>query len=207
MVLPPWSEIRESLTAAIRAAPPLQLRKAAGQRIAGIGLHVDAYYGSAGLYLLPEVAALALNPRAVDNLGDWPISTDWVPADDYAQAFAAHWGKWATWFNEGLDDFDKAGWAEKFRGLLRVACEAMRQVETAGVFETIPKSKGFKVIIAEDDEPGELALERYTLYVKTGRVRCHGESALRSVAADRANRLAFRDLSSLQPARPTDPGR
>src|SRR4051812_19996982 len=77
MALPAWSEVRESLTAAITAALPLQLRKAAGERISGLGVHMDAYYGSAGLYLLPESAARRGGARTARNIGDWPISTDW----------------------------------------------------------------------------------------------------------------------------------
>jgi hypothetical protein len=181
MSLPSWLEVRESLTAAIRDALPLQIRKVRGGRVAGVGLHMDAYYGSAGLYLLPESAALAMGPQAAANIGDWPISTDWNVHEDHARAFAAHWGRWDEWFRDHLDD---ATGAEKCRGLLRVACEAMRAVETAELLTAMPQTEGFRVIIAEHDEPNELALERYGLFVRTGIVRCHGEDAEPGTAID-----------------------
>jgi hypothetical protein len=68
MATTPWSEILESLAAAIGAALPLQLAKAKGERIAGVGLDMDAYYGSAGLYLLPESAARKLGVTAANSL-------------------------------------------------------------------------------------------------------------------------------------------
>ncbi len=181
MSLPSWLDVRESLTAAIRDALPLQVRKVGGGRIAGVGLHVDAYYGSAGLYLLPESASRAMDPQAAANIGDWPISTDWNVREDHAQAFAAHWGRWDEWFRDHLDDLTEA---EKVRGLLRAACEAMRVVETAELLSANQKSEEFRIIIAEHDEPNELALERYGLFVQTGIVRCHGQVAKSGTAAD-----------------------
>jgi len=172
-----WSEIRDALTAAIRDALPLQVRKVSGERIAGVGLHMDAYYGSAGLYLLSESAAHSLSPKAADNIGDWPISTDWKLQEDHAQAFAAHWGWWDQWFHDHLDDFDEASGVEKSRGLLRIACEAMRAIELAGHFDAFPKTAEFKVIIAEHDEPDHFSVERYGLFVRTGTIRCHGDPA------------------------------
>jgi hypothetical protein len=59
--------------------------------------------------------------------------------------------------------------------LLRVACEAMRQVEADGSRTEFPKTKDFKIVIAEHDEPDELAIERYNLFVMTGSIRVHGE--------------------------------
>lgn len=184
MSLVVWSDVRSSLTAAIRAALPLQLRKAPDDQIAGLGLHMDAYYGSAGLYLLPASATATIQPSAIDNLGDWPISTDWNLNEDHAQAFAAHWGQWDKWFHAHLDDFDKVGGHEKFRGLLRVSCEAMRDVELSGLLDLVPKSERFKIIIAEHDEPNELALERYDLFVRTGVIRCDGDAAPPAASAD-----------------------
>jgi hypothetical protein len=138
---------------------------------------MDAYYGSAGLYLLPESSALALEAGAADNIGDWPISTDWNAQVDDAKAFAAHWGPWDHWFYLHLDEFDGADGDEKFRGLLRVACEAMRAAESEGLFDAFPKTESFKIIIAEHDEPNSLALERYSLFVSTGAIRCDGDPA------------------------------
>ncbi len=175
MALPPWSEVRQSLTAAIRAALPLQVRRAKGQRIAGLGLHIDAYYGSAGLYLLPEAVARTLSPTAANNIGDWPISTDWDPSEDHAGAFAASWGRWDDWFHDHLDDLTDDERDEKFRGLLRVACEAIRQIEAEGSLTELPKTEDFKIVIAEHDEPDELAIERYNLFVTTGAIRVFGE--------------------------------
>jgi hypothetical protein len=175
MALPPWSEVRESLTAAIRAALPLQVRKAEGERIAGLGLHIDAYYGSAGLYLLPEAAARSLSPAAADNIGDWPISTDWDLSEDHARAFAACWGRWDDWFHDHLDNLTDDENDEKFRGLLQVACEAMRQIEADGDLTELPKTEDFKIVIAEHDEPDDLALDRYNLFVRTGTIRVHGD--------------------------------
>jgi hypothetical protein len=177
MALPAWPKVRKSLAAAIGAALPLQLRKAGSERIAGVGLHLNAYYGSAGLYLLPESAARALAPDAVDSLGDWPISTDWNPSDDHAQAFAAHWDKWDKWFSDHIDELDEAGEDERIRKLLRVACEAVRDLELTGLFDTLPKTEGFKIIIAEHNEPCDFSLERYSLFVRTGAVRSHVDSA------------------------------
>jgi hypothetical protein len=174
-MFPVWAEVRESLAAAIRAALPLQLLGTQGDPIAGIGLDMDGYYGSAGLYLLTESAARALPPDAVHNLGDWPISTHWNPASDHAQVFTAHWGAWEKWFDQHLDDLSDDEQEYKFRALLRVACEAIWDVEVSGDFEAIRKSDRFKIIIAEHDEPNAFALERYDLFVRTGRVRCHGD--------------------------------
>lgn len=174
MALPAWSEVRESLKAAIAAALPLQLRKAAGERISGVGIHMDAYDGSAGLYLLPESAARRLGANA-RNIGDWPISTDWDPSDDHSVAFAAHWGRWDEWFREHHDHLTEAEKDEKFRGLLRVACEAMRDLDRSGLLEIFTKARRFQIIIVEHDEPDEMGLERYGLFLKTGVVRCDGD--------------------------------
>ncbi|MFH1268311.1 MAG: hypothetical protein ABIK89_21535 [Planctomycetota bacterium] len=173
-VSPNWSDVRDSLTAAIRTALPLQLDEAKGDRVAGLGVHMDACHGSAGLYLLPESALRTMNPSYVDNIGDWPISTDWNPDDDHSQAFASHWGKWDDWFHENLDEFDKHGGDEWFRRLLLVACEAVREVESSGLLD-FPKTEDFRIIIAEHDEPDELALERYSIFIETGNIRCHGD--------------------------------
>jgi hypothetical protein len=126
---------------------------------------------------LPESAARELPPDAVNNIGDWPISTDWKLDDDHSQAFAAHWREWEKWFRDHREELDEMTGDDDFRGLLRVACEAMRQVELTGQFDAIPKTTDFKVIIAEHDEPNELSLERYGLFTKAGTVRCHGDPA------------------------------
>jgi hypothetical protein len=185
MAIPAWSEVRDSLTAAIRDALPLQVRKAGGERVAGVGLHIDGYYGSAGLYLLPESAAHALDPGAAANIGDWPISTDWDRDEDHARAFAAHWDRWDGWFHDHLDDLTQAEQSEKFRGLLRVACEAMRTIDVAGLLSAIPKTEGFSIIIAEHDEPNDLAADRYGRFVRTDSVVCHGEDPEPDAAPDR----------------------
>lgn len=185
MALPVWSEVRDALTAAIRDALPLQVREAGGGRIAGLGVHVDAYYGAAGVYLLPESTACSLQPEALVNIGDWPISTDWDGGRDHSRAFAAHWKKWELWFNDHLDDLTEIEGEEKVRWLLRAACEAVQAVEAAGWLGAIPKAEGFKVIIAEHDEPNELAVERYGLFVRSGIIRCHGEDSEPGGAAER----------------------
>jgi hypothetical protein len=177
MALPAWPDVRESLTAAIKAALPLQLRKAAGERISGLGVHMDAYHGSAGLYLLPESAARRLGSKAARNIGDWPISTDWDPGEDHSLAFAAHWGRWDEWFHDHLDDLTEAEMDEKSRGLLRVACEAVREVDRSGLLDTIAKARRFRIIIVEHDEPDDMGLERYDLFLKTGAIRCDGDVA------------------------------
>ncbi|QDT52526.1 hypothetical protein Pan44_05380 [Caulifigura coniformis] len=169
----PWAEIRDSLMNAIRDALPLQVRKAAGERIAGLGLHIDAYYGSAGLYLLPESAAHKLDADALDNIGDWPISTDWVLSDDHSQAFSAHWKSWEDWFSTHRDDITDE--QDSQRGLLRIACEAIQRLENAGLFDGVPKTEDFKIIIQEHDEPTALGVERYRQFVRTGLVRCDGD--------------------------------
>ena len=120
-----WPQIRDALTAAIRDALPLQIRRAAGDRIAGVGLHIDGYYGSAGLYLLPESAARALAPEGADYLGDWPISTDWNQSEDHAQAFMVHWRPWDQWIYNHLGDFDDEATMARGRELLRAGCEAV----------------------------------------------------------------------------------
>lgn len=38
------------------------------------------------------------------------------------------------------------------------------------------KAKIFKIIIAEHDEPDQLGLDRYRLFVRTGMIYCHGDS-------------------------------
>jgi hypothetical protein len=176
-MLPVWTEVRESLTAAVRAALALQLRGTLGDRIAGIGLDMDGYYGSSGLYLLTERAARDLPPDTLDCLGDWPISTHWSRDADHAQAFASHWGAWERWFHDHLDNLSEDEHARKFRALLRVACEAVWDLEVSGDLQAIPRSDRFKIIIAEHDEPDALSLEHYDLFVRTGRVRCHGDPA------------------------------
>lgn len=175
MALPLWAEVRESLTAAIRDALPLQVREAEGERIAGLGLHIDAYYGSAGLYLLPETAARTLSPEEADEIGAWPISTDWDRTRDHARAFAAAWDRWEEWFRNHLDDFDDDEGDETFRGLHRVACEAMQQIEAEGLLNAFPKTEDFKIIIAEHDEPNDLSIKRYELFVRTGTIQVFGE--------------------------------
>jgi hypothetical protein len=177
MALPEWTEIKASLTEAIRAALPLQLNGVDGDRIAGVGLHMDSYYGAAGLYLLPEAAANGFDPTEVNNIGNWPISTDWDASADDAVAFASHWGQWSAWFDAHLEDLTEAENEEKARGLLRLACEAMRQIEADGLLDSFPKTDGFRVIIAEHDEPDEWAVERYGLFIRTGEVRCHALDA------------------------------
>jgi hypothetical protein len=140
MPLPNWDEVRRSLASAIAAALPLQIRKAGKGPVAGVGLHVDAFYGSAGLYLLPEADAGKLSARELDNIGDWPISTDWVPSEDHSQAFAAQWGVWDKWFSGHLDELSTTEADQKFRQLLQVACEAMREVELDGLLDTFPQN-------------------------------------------------------------------
>src|SRR4051812_22969988 len=54
MPLPNWDAVRQSLVSAIKAALPLQVARAGNDRIAGVGLHMDAYYGSADGILLGE---------------------------------------------------------------------------------------------------------------------------------------------------------
>jgi hypothetical protein len=177
MALPVWSDVRESLTAAMRAALPIQVRKADGERIVGVGVHIDGYYGSAGLYLLPESAARVLSPEAVDNIGAWPISTDWDPSEDHATAFAALWVRWDDWFHDHLSELTAEEQDEKARSLLLVACEAMRLIEADGLLDNLPKAEDFRIIIAEHDEPDALAVERYGLFVRTGTVKVYGEPA------------------------------
>ena len=182
MPLPEWSEVRDSLVAAIRAALPLQIRAAGGDPIAGIGLHMDAYSGAAGLYLLPESAARDLSPTALANIGDWPISTDWDGTTDHAEAFEDHWGRWDEWFyaqkmdatGQPVDATDEEVMAIG-RGLLRVACEAMHRIESEGLLDSFPLALGFRIVIAEHDEPDELAVERYDLFRRTGTIRNFGD--------------------------------
>lgn len=174
---PHWPDVRKSLASAISAALPHQLRRVEGDRVSGIGLHIDGYYGSAGLYLLPESVARTMTPAGRDEIGDWPISTDWVLDDDHARAFAEHWQQWDDWFRDHLDDFTDSAAEQKGRDLLRAACEAVRDVETAGLFDSFPKADDFKVIIAEHDEPTELSVDRYGLFLRTGQVRCHGDDS------------------------------
>lgn len=174
MVLPVWSEVCESLTDAIRAALPLQIREAGVGRVSGIGLHIDTYYGCAGLYLLPESAVHTIDPEWVDNIGDWPISTDWDRTKDHARAFAAHWGRWDNWFRDHLNYHTEAEGDEIGRELLRGACEAMRQNEAIGLLNSFPKAEDFKIIIADHDDPRDMYLERYDLFVRTGEIRCWG---------------------------------
>jgi len=175
MPLPNWDDVRRSLVNAIKAALPLQIRRAGNGRVAGLGLHVDAFYGSAGLYLLPEDDARKLSAKDRDNIGDWPISTDWILSEDHSRAFAEHWGPWDNWFREHVEcnsafETDQIG-----RQLLRLACEAMREIETAGLLASFPKSADFKVIIAEHDEPVELCVQRYRLFLGTGTIRVYGD--------------------------------
>lgn len=169
----PWAKIREALASAIRAALPLQIRKVAGERIAGLGIHIDGVYGDAGLYLLPEAAAQKLKPREANNIGDWPISTDWDATEDHSRAFAEHWEEWGKWFSDHVDDFNDEEGDKVLRGLLRVACEAIKSLESGGLLESIPRTKDFRVIIAEHDEPNDLAVRRYELFLKKGIIRCH----------------------------------
>ncbi|MFN0055440.1 MAG: hypothetical protein ACKV0T_25110 [Planctomycetales bacterium] len=165
-----------ALASAISAALPLQLRLAHGGPIAGVGLHIDAYYGCAGLYLLPDSQAKLLTHTQRFELGDWPISTDWNLADDHAIAFAAHWRHWDHWFYTHLAALtDEENHAKSYE-LHRVACQAMQQVEAAGHLNTFPKTDDFRIIIAEHDEPIDLSLERYALFRRTGTIRVFGDT-------------------------------
>lgn len=175
MPLPNWDEVRAALADAIRAALPLQVRAAGGGRIAGVGLHFDAYYGSAGLYLLPEAAAaLAMPPEVAANIGDWPISTDRDATADHAEAFDEHWGTWDDWSRDHVDALTDAEQEEQWARLPRVACEAMRQVDRDGLLAAFPRTPDFRVIIAEHDEPDELVVGRYDLFLRTGTIRQFG---------------------------------
>ena len=174
MPLPEWSDVRNSLTDAIRAALPFQIKKANGERIAGLGLHFNACYGSAGLYLLPESAARNLGKGRVDNIGDWPISTDWDLNDDHSVAFTSHWQPWDDWFRDHLDDLPEPEVAEMTLQLHVVFCEAMRQIEVDGLLDAMPKTDDFKIIIVEHDEPYDLAVERFDLFKRTNTLRIFG---------------------------------
>jgi hypothetical protein len=46
-----------------------------------------------------------------------------------------------------------------------------------GSLGEFPRTEDFKVVIAEHDDPDELAIERYNLLVKTGTIRVFGEPA------------------------------
>lgn len=175
-----WAEIRDALVAAIRDALPLQLNRIPGERVAGLGVHIDGCYGSAGLYLLPESTAQTFNQAYQDNLGDWPISTDWDPSDDYSQAFARQWGIWnkrfhdramASMNDEGEDLEDKDALVDPiFIGLLRSACEAVQRIEQGGLLDKMPKTEQFRIIIAEHDEPDDLCVNRYPVFLNSGLV-------------------------------------
>ena len=151
--IPDWEEVRDALIAAIRDALPLQLKRIPGERVSGLGVHIDACYGSAGLYLLPESTAQTFNQAYQDNLGDWPISTDWDPSDDHSQAFARHWHVWDRHFyalamtpmkveDETPEDED-APVDPIFFGLLRTACEAVQRIEHEGLLDNLPKTERF----------------------------------------------------------------
>lgn len=172
MEQPKWDEVRQALTSAIAAALPLQLRVVAGEPIAGVGLHIDGLYGAAGLYLLPESAVSTVDPSARNNIGDWPISTDWESTSDHQRAFAEHWGPHEEWFYSHMDFGDDDDGVEyRTRCLLRSACEAVRGLEKSGLFETFPKTEKFQLIVAEHDEPEEMSVERYELFLRTGEIR------------------------------------
>jgi hypothetical protein len=122
---------------------------------------------------LPESAARSLPPEDVDNLGDWPISTDRCGRDgsesEHRRAFSGHWrdAEWhkrVEWFYGGRHDHP--------RRLLQAACEAMREVELSGLLDSFPKTDGFKIIIADHDELDEMSVDRYSLFLRTGEVRC-----------------------------------
>jgi hypothetical protein len=171
MVRPDWSAVRRSLKAAIRDALTLETRKVKRDRVAGFGVDMDTYYGSAGTYLLPESAARAMEPALLISLGDWPISTHWDHDGDDAIAFRAHWGTWEDWFHKHADDFDEVG-EEKGWALMRATCEAVRELDISGSFDKIPKTQDFKIIVADHDDSNEFAAQRYGLFVRTGVAFC-----------------------------------
>jgi hypothetical protein len=175
MELSLWSKVRESLENAIRASLPLQIRKANDEKIAGVGLHVDAYYGCIGLYLLPESATVNLDAGELNNIGDWPISTDWDGSEAHAQEFARQWHPWEEWFRDHLDGLTDAELDQRYRGLLRAACEAMQKIESDGLLDNDRRTDDFRIIIIEHDEPDEMGLERYELFCRTGMIRCYGD--------------------------------
>lgn len=170
MELPDWSQVRLSLEAAIRDALPLLVNKANGDRIAGVGVDIHTCYGDSGIYLLPESAALTMTQKLAISLGDWPLATYWSRTDDYSVAFEAHWGKWAKWFYAHCGQFDKDETEKVYNELIRVVCEAVRELEIEGLFDCMVRTEQFRIIIAEHDEPNEVALARYPYFLKTGNV-------------------------------------
>jgi hypothetical protein len=170
MNLPDWSEVRASLASSIRAALPLQLaHQAAGERVAAIAVNVDIDYGGAGLYLLPESDWRDLAPEQVGDLDQWPISTDW-DVDDASRAFDAHWGPWDKWYHDHFR-WDEGPWKELYRGLIRCACEALREVEAEGLFDVMAKTDGFQLLVGVTNESPQLTAQRYEQYRRTGAIR------------------------------------
>jgi hypothetical protein len=49
----------------------------------------------------------------------------------------------------------------------------MRQIEMDGSLDVVPMTEDFKIIIAEHDEPDDLAIERYNLFRKAGTIRVY----------------------------------
>jgi hypothetical protein len=170
MPLPDWKTVRVALDRALVTALPLLAEESGRGPIAALGIHVDAYYGSAGLYLLPESALTELSEAARDSLGDWPNSTDWSRDAASARAFASHWGVWDSWFSRHLGDLSEAEATEKFETLLRVACEAAEKLEREDAFIALPKARSFKILVVEHDEPDQLSLTRYEHFLRTREV-------------------------------------
>jgi hypothetical protein len=47
----------------------------------------------------------------------------------------------------------------------------MQSLQSVGLLGTFSKTDGFKVIIADSDEPEELSIERYNLFLTTGTIK------------------------------------
>jgi hypothetical protein len=107
-----------------------------------VGLYIDICYGQVALSLLPEAACRAPGV-ARDDLTTWPVSTDWGLGEGHGEAFAAHWGPWDHWFAARAGRLSDPGADPVLRGLLRVACEAMREAVEAGLLGGVPRAEGF----------------------------------------------------------------
>lgn len=57
-----------------------------------------------------------------------------------------------------------------FIGLLRSACEAVQWIEQEGLLDKMPKTERFRIIIAEHDEPDDLCVNRYPVFLNSGLV-------------------------------------